>query len=284
MSERALQFESTCCPLQELREATEILAIPSVSYGSAGSNFFHFVMGVLLPVVELRAKKIARRSQKIIVPSHSSFDRLLGEASRAIGPIESTQMDPRGSRHLPVISLDSFDPFQAWKYGLPLYRPTALIRGRLRKSVSYLRHHLPRHPGFSVESDVVIVDRMQSPRAGIDFEALQGRLSDAGMAVERVMTEDMSLEHQVELFRHTGLVIAQHGAALANLVWTANMISPPAVIEITPASRENAYYYELLATSLKCLYHRVRQNGDEITEALCTAVSWRDILASPTAQ
>lgn len=71
--------------------------------------------------------------------------------------------------------------------------------------------------------------------------------------LENVQLEKMSLKQQVEMFDQAALVIGQHGAGLANLLWSRQSTH---VIELL--HRPNLNYFEKLSRYKKLPYHVYR--------------------------
>ena len=93
-----------------------------------------------------------------------------------------------------------------------------------------------------------------SRRSTPNLSELYSKLSPI-VNVELVVLEDMSLKDQIELFSAVDIVVAQHGASLANLVWCRQGALVMEIID--PQLR--APFYEALAHRLSLDYISIPQ-------------------------
>jgi len=108
---------------------------------------------------------------------------------------------------------------------------------------------LPGIPDESTPEQIYISRRKVGTRSFMNEEAVEDLLRNMGITV--VYLEDLDFSRQVGLFRRVNLVVAAHGAGLANLVWCAQ---PATVVEIFPANFINDCYARL-ASTLGYAYH-----------------------------
>ncbi len=99
----------------------------------------------------------------------------------------------------------------------------------------------------------------QQRRSIGNFDALASTLKDRYGNLVSVGLEGRSLSYQIALFQVADIVISQHGAALANLIWAREGIN---VIEISPRDlhpncREA---FGLLARCSRQNYYRIEQS------------------------
>jgi capsular polysaccharide biosynthesis protein len=94
--------------------------------------------------------------------------------------------------------------------------------------------------------NIVISRRKQIGRKITNEEVLLQRFPQLNL--EFVTLEDLSLREQVDTFAHAGVIIAVHGAGLANLVYATDA----AVIELypTPLQPKNSAYFVQIAACL----------------------------------
>ena len=93
-----------------------------------------------------------------------------------------------------------------------------------------------------------------SRRSIPNLSDLHSKLS-AIVDVELVVLEDVNLKDQIELFSAVDIVVAQHGASLANLVWCKQSALVMEIID--PQLR--APFYEALAHRLSLKYVSIPQ-------------------------
>ena len=100
-----------------------------------------------------------------------------------------------------------------------------------------------------------------SRRSLTNLAAIGAALSDIPFATVRtVVLEGLSLRDQIDLFSGARLVVAQHGAALANLVWCSPRTR---VLEIVPRVPSGVYrdHFERLSLGFGLRYRRLDQDG-----------------------
>jgi hypothetical protein len=171
------------------------------------------------------------------------FDHPLAATSYAhIRPFATQGLDGR----IEAVRLEGFDRHHSFPVQM-IRRAVASLQARLASPAPDALAS-PSASAASAEPDIVVVDRdrpdpFYSSKAvrrgsGRDRRSLPNtqEVADAlsaafGTAARRVLLEGMSLSEQAALFQGASLVVAQHGAALTNLIWC----SPSArVIEIVP--------------------------------------------------
>jgi len=110
-------------------------------------------------------------------------------------------------------------------------------------AVAFLRDLIPSKAVSGTRR--IYIDRRQSPvRRLINEDELINGLHK--MDIEPVRLEGLSLRAQANLLREANLVVAPHGAGLANIVWAA---SGTRVIELVPSGVTNWCYRHLAAAS-----------------------------------
>jgi hypothetical protein len=165
-----------------------------------------------------------------------------------------------------AVRLMGFDQHQAF--------PVEVIR----RAIASLQERLA--PATSVSTRILLVDRgVPDPfyasravlrRSGRDRRSLPnaGEIEDAlrcalRVPVTRVLLEGMSLSEQAAQFRAASLIVAQHGAALTNLVWSGPSTR---VVEIVPCDfQHNAACFRQLSHALGLDYRQVAQAGPHAT-------------------
>lgn len=139
--------------------------------------------------------------------------------------------------------------------------------------IDRLRSSFPRGQRDRVWPTRVYVSRRKArARALLNEEEVESAMHRQGLAVMHM--EDLSFGDQIELFSSAELVVAPHGAGLANLVWADRIRR---VIEIFPASYFNDCYARLsllLGAEYRYVISNPGQNGDGIAplEAVTAAV------------
>ena len=122
---------------------------------------------------------------------------------------------------------------------------------------------------------IVIVNRGESPsyyqtapvpsnsanlrRSVPNMPDLVEKLEEAGRPTEVVELENSTLKEQVRLFAGARIVVAQHGAALVNMVW---MEPGGLIVEILPAMGTFTHFFSKLAQACGHRYVAVAQSGN----------------------
>lgn len=118
---------------------------------------------------------------------------------------------------------------------------------------------LPSDPFF--HSEKCEIKTSGSDRRSIpNFDDLVGSLSHLSPTV--VSLEGLSLEKQIVLFRTHDIIIAQHGAALANIVFCHEGTR---IIEICPQEKtvefeHNGDFFRVLSSQMQCDFSRLIQD------------------------
>lgn len=264
------------------------LLLPSELHGSH-QHYYHFLLGNVLPLFALPAALRESREWMFCDPgplapllvelgvepiAHRSFRSLTRSLrKRSLWPRSEFLADRyRHLAHsvplpldlgLEAMRLEGFDPPGA-------DAPPGIQRG-VRGVLERLGCRAPP------STDILLVDRgdpdpFYRTRAVIHGSGNRRRslpnLAEIGAALAdelggRVITvklEGLGLGEQIDLFAGARLVVAQHGAALANLVWCS---SQTRVLEIVPRQPigVDLDYFKRLSNSFGLSYLRVEQNG-----------------------
>ena len=226
-------------------------------------HYYHFVLGFMVPLI-LRPPPPAGTS--VVVRSCGPMDAHL----QALGLPWLTIIAKQAWREqqlagdVPVDQASGFDDQDC-------YDPATLQRAR---SVVWQHLRVSQPPP---DQTVLVVNRgpcpdyYQSEAAEISTSASLRRTVPnmaevaasfvrEGWPVRTVKLETASLRDQVALFARTRILVAQHGAALVNMLW---MAPGAAVIEINPLSPEEKYHtcFQLLAKACGHCYAAITQTG-----------------------
>ena len=237
-------------------------------------HYYHFLLGFLLPIVHYRyfestdLGEIYVRSCGIMDPHIASL-RMPGitilerKLHAELFSIKRNDID--------YVSIDGWDS--------PLCDFSGKIIRAIDKVLLLLELDV-KLDAYKSDDDfrLMIINRLQSnpfylsekceiKTSGSDrrslpnFEDLVGSLSHLSPTV--VSLEGLSLEEQIILFRTHDLIIAQHGAALANIIFCHRGTR---VIEICPQEiitgviKSNGDYFQVLSTQMQCKFSRLIQD------------------------
>jgi hypothetical protein len=116
----------------------------------------------------------------------------------------------------------------------------------------------------------------QERRSIANHEELYRSLRVDYVGCLNVMPEKFTFVRQFALFSLADIILAQHGAALANIIWARPSAT---VIEISPYTSEGDFFFNL-ARCIGLRYHRVRQDHehsdvdiDEIRQVIAKAIA-----------
>jgi hypothetical protein len=242
-----LNFKSTSKRGKTLR------VVPGNRWGSV-THYYHFLLGFFLPFVceEINNSIICKFS----FPDSRSMNRHLLFLNDVGFNVEIHDEGSRQSE-LEQRTYIGWDHESLYEYA------------QIEKVVDFLRSKL-KLAKFEDKTNrkIVIVDRSVTNREEGDFDTygidrrstpnlfkLGERLGD-NWEISYVRLEGASLLDQIELFGRADIVVAQHGAALANLVWCQPKTR---VFEISD-SQVRSPAFEKLSKRMKLIYTKVQQS------------------------
>jgi hypothetical protein len=253
-------------------------------------HFYHFLLGFFIPLVHrLSTERSAAPFNRLIIRGCGPLDRIIHEfGDDRIRIVEkelhrrmaepAAQGGPGGTRDakLRFVTVHGCDDPAAYnKRTFTRARKVLLSIGKVQSELHTLAETWPRGnarilliergPGLAFYGS----ERSEQKGSGQDrrsianHDALYRSLRRSHANCLNVMTETLSLARQIALFSLADVIIAQHGAALANIVWAR----PPAtVIEILPDTLAPVVKDEDLFGNLsRCMglrYRRVPQDHE----------------------
>lgn len=230
-------------------------------------TYYHFFFGVLLPLLELSRRILFSPYQTLWLESCGPFDNQLAEL-RELLPLRvvpfaeiANAVRMGGAR---PFYLDSMELYLFFEHGFAI-RPAAYDGEHLR---AIARHTKPYFMDWSKQDypEVLIVDREDTrPHHGAttrripNTRELEDGIRSTGLTVATRCLEGCSLEYQINLFHRVRWVIAQHGSALCNLVWST---SKTKVLELVPRlfSGPDWQYFSTLSEELGISRAEIVQN------------------------
>jgi hypothetical protein len=206
-------------------------------------NYYHFLVDALPRIWALHHPDLRDLSITLFLtrPLQSEKEDLLRSLLPSNVSIRSTHRFSRVQVdhyvHLPYLSKDR----------IGYNRDRIEMSGGFipQEYLDFFREHMLQK---STDADVPSCEYLYVTRRGADMRRLQnegevsGYLEDRGFATIR--PEDYSLTEQARLFDSAQVVVAQHGAALANLIYMRD----GAVIEIFSSSDMPQYYTQCART------------------------------------
>jgi Glycosyltransferase 61 len=260
----------------------EGLAIDIINRRPSVEHYYHFVLGFLVPLVRRIATEVENESRNIIyVRSCGPLDGLIREVlpdNITILPkrhhdrlLDEARSSSKSKLHHEVI----------YGYDHPQYYDAATFKvvklaleARLSEQLNAEeRRFIEEHP--TPGPRVIFIDRGKPHNfysSGASEIKTSGRerrsipnfsecidfLSSQKLHVDPCLLEEKSLVFQMALFRSSDIIIAQHGAALTNLIWASDNLD---VIEIIPRDLERqSNHFETLTRCLGQRYHMINQD------------------------
>jgi hypothetical protein len=248
-------------------------------------HYYHYLLGFLVPLTLAHRKLDKGKYGTIYVRSCAIMDK----HTRNI-EFEKVQFLPKRDLDNLKISSDNpaetiYDFLECWGYDDPHYYSytdfciaksilTELLLDEITKASQALNRSdqegfprivmISRKPPdpFYLSGECEVEGAGKSRRSIPNFEPIFSAIRSQYPNTIRATLEDKSLAYQIALFKSADIIIAQHGAALANLIWCK---ANTTLIEIHPVNlpqclQERDYFLNL-ANCMKINYHRVLQAG-----------------------
>ena len=223
-------------------------------------HYYHFLLGYLVPIIEWYDFIGSRTDLKLLARSCSIMDSLTLELNIPGLKLVPKESLSTASNLLPVskngedwvIRLQGFD-HPAHYCGRRMSKAAGTIHRMLAREVEKCRSEIfqnddaspvvmierSRPDPFYVSREAEIPTSGAQRRSILNYEDLVRALVSAGANVLSVSLEGKSLAWQIALFQGARCIIAQHGAALANLLFCSPGSS---VIEILPKDLDARFH------------------------------------------
>jgi hypothetical protein len=245
-------------PLRKLD--TQVAVISS----QAHQRYFHWLFDIVPRFDLIRRSKV--HVDQYLVNTEHSFQR---ETLEILGIPAAKVISPSADTHIQAQTL--IVPSLPGQLGLMTPRSCEFLR-KTFLGTSF--------PNSSANRVIYVTRRDALTRRVLNEEELLNRMSRYD--VETITLEDMTVSRQAGLFANALLIIAPHGAGLANTVFCPKH---SAVIEFMPETYENPCF-EILAGFLSLRYVRIPSrsvspaNHDQYVEAANVEAAIEAMLAS----
>ena len=205
--------------IKMVRNAKEpILINPTVLVKGSIEHYYHFIHDLLFPLC-LVLSRVSPKSTFLM----QDFGPLTQRLQEILGPRLQITGDTSSAQEIELLGMDALAldklHFQYSGFRKYIFRklninqrvtPNKIILIERIKPHSYYMTRAKAKNGGSLRREVTNQHELA------EFIA---RHTAAPFEFQNVILDNMSLEEQVKLFHSSAIVIAQHGAALANIVW-----------------------------------------------------------------
>lgn len=247
-----------------------MLLEPSYPDGGNAEHYYHFLFDLLLPLWmtlprSAPAAPVAIREVGTMTPRICDvFGDRIDIVPRTSADAAVTTLPLHGMNPIAVFvrrrELEGFRRFLLGKYGVSEAHDRRLV---------LLIERMP--PDEYFRDHAVIKGSGSSRRSIVNHGELIAELERcirAPLRLENVQLERMSFREQLETFTRAAVVIGQHGAGLANMLW---MSPGQTVVELAHRSPR---HFEVLARSLGHRYVRYGAGADHARIEPSALVSW----------
>lgn len=258
-------------------------------------HFYHFLLGFFVPIVYHLSVELANEQiNRLIIRSCGPLDALIRELGD--GRIEIIDKDRhrrmvenaqhRSSSFAQVLTTTAASvqfvtihgsdyPIAYNKRKFEAVREVLLSIDAFRREIQEVTHQWPPgdvrilliqrgpSPAFYATERSEVTGSGQQRRSVANHEVLYRMLRQVHPGCLNVMAENLTLARQLALFWLADIIVAQHGAALANIIWARPRTS---VIEIFPSTlrqdqKDNDFFFNL-SRCMGLRYRRVHQDHD----------------------
>lgn len=300
--------------------AETVLDVPDLhltikNHGGSVEHFHHFLLGFLVPLVcHASATWQNPRYNSVLIRSCGPMDailrqlksprlrileksqhRQLGDGrSRLAGLLRGLAFGSGERRHMELRGYDYPAVYNARVFANAYAALNRILGAEIEAARAVFEEKFP--PGVrrilavdrgaadpfylsaSAEAKQAGAGRRSIPNYAQMVEGLTGEL---GFVVS-LKLEGMQLAEQIALFSSVDMVIAQHGAALSNLIWTR---PGTAVVEIMPRTMpkeiQDVGFFSHLAGCRRLSHHFVWQDGDHAPVDVAAVCQAAKKLAAP---
>lgn len=226
-------------------------------------HYYHFVLGFMVPLL-LRPQPPSGTS--VVVRSCGPMDAhlvALGLPWLTIIPKQAwRELELGGGVEVDRVSgfddQDCYDPDLFKRARTLVWQCTGISNSPPDHTVLLVNRG--KCPDYYRSEAVEIETSADLRRTVPNMPELEAKFAQAGWPVRTVELETASLRDQVARFARTRILVAQHGAALVNMLW---MAPGAAIIEINPLSPSEKFHscFRLLAQACGHRYAAVTQTG-----------------------
>lgn len=215
---------------------------PQNQYGSI-DEYFHFLYGYLFPFIQHTSPSY---DDIYFLLDCNGFSRFYKELKAyKINTIEKNK-----NLAYNIDMLKSYIGFDSIRCIYENLKPD-IIKERIYKSIKYTQN--------KYNTDVLLINRAipnlddkqtfsGSIRRSIpNIDSIRNLLDRKNVSYTFCHMENMTLKEQIEIFSSHKIIIAQHGAALSNIIFCDNVID---IYEIRPLEKNNEPWYENLSKIL----------------------------------
>lgn len=260
-------------------DLAEALVVDIINRKGSVEHYYHFLLGFLAPLIQ-RITTLRDNARTICVRSCGPMDGLIREVLpngiKILPKLEhALLLDEARSSNNPKLRFETIYGFDNRSYyDATVFRSLKrVLEAKLFDGVEYEKRAL-RDAFPATGPKIVFIDRgdptllystgdSEITSAGRDRRSIKNFSECSDLLLSQNLNflpctlEGKSLAFQIALFDTADIVIAQHGAALTNLLWAGEKLD---VVEIIPRDRtQKSDHFKSLAHCLGQRYHSLAQ-------------------------
>ena len=250
------------------------------NHGGSVEHYYHFLLGFLAPLTLLRSQLASDRRTEICVRSCGPMDKhLITPELNGVCILDKelhSEMRNNKARHNAYTFMrrrgydnpKAYNFFDFWTISSLLFeifhKDIAQHLGNINANITtnspliVLVNRAPPH-SFYLSESCEIKGSGASRRSISNYTNIHEAIASEYNNVISLTLEDQSLAFQMALFRAADIIIAQHGAALANLVWCKPNTTVVEILPLTLKKDANKNHFLMLSHCMRLEYHRIWQ-------------------------
>jgi hypothetical protein len=252
--------------------------------GGSVQHYYHFMLGFMVPLVlRMEQEKSQAKPSKSAIRSCGPMDRHLRVLNypnlEIISPFKHKVVTSGVfKKFVAGETLSGFDHYD--HYDQSVFREAAkIIKARLGVKAGVVSNQSPKVIAINRSVDHFYNSRHSEKKTSgnqrrsiPNFGDLEKHLASTCPDFKAVVLENTSLADQIELFQPADVIIAQHGAALVNILFARPGTK---IIEIAPP-QQPLEYFSRLAECLGlnyCCYHQAGVHADVDPQAIAALLN-----------
>lgn len=244
--------------------------------GGSVEHYYHFILGFLVPLTltQIDQKKAATQLIRSCAIMDKHIKSLNFENIKILDKSKHFELLDYARPNINYDQQFGFDGIDFYNYEL-FKKCSDFLSQKLKNEIDAYSKQFKESAPFKNKKRIILIERKaadayyasersEKKKAGIEKRSISNfnELKEAIVLkypnTLAVYLEDKSLAYQIALFQYADAIIAQHGAAFANLIWCRRNTR---VIEILPKIKQKTKgkFFRKLAKCMKLKYRVVSQ-------------------------